>query len=139
MDSETILCPSARCEDGAILVGIVMSDGRVAFTSGRMEINEEFVQIAHRGRSPEKRFRFANTCVKGACQQWSGSRCGIIDAVMEAVRPAGETSELPACSIRSQCRWFDQSGAAACAVCPEVITDTRADASVEAASTAVAV
>jgi hypothetical protein len=30
---------------------------------------------------------------------------------------------LPRCSIRANCRWFDQQGADACRVCPFVITD----------------
>ncbi|HEX8161271.1 MAG TPA: hypothetical protein VF538_05330 [Pyrinomonadaceae bacterium] len=124
-DAETILCPSATCREGALLVGIVMPDGLVAFTSERIVIDEEFVQIARRGASPEKRFRFGGTCVKGACAQWTGDRCGVIDEVLQVVPPRGDLSELPDCSIRAQCRWFAQSGGAACAACPEVITDAR--------------
>lgn len=124
-DADTILCPSANCRDGALLVGIVMPDGRVAFTSERIVVDEEFVQIARRGASPEKRFRFGSTCVKGACAQWTGERCGVIDEVLQTFEPRGAPAELPDCSIRAQCRWFEQSGAAACAVCPEVITDAR--------------
>ena len=124
-DADTILCPSATCRPGALLVGIVMPDGLVAHTSERIVIDEEFVQIARRGAAPEKRFRFGGTCVKGACAQWTGDRCGVIDEVLQVVAPRGEPAELPACSIRPQCRWFNQSGAAACAACPEVITDAR--------------
>ncbi len=29
-----------------------------------------------------------------------------------------------ACAIRRSCRWFAQGGAAACAVCPEIVADT---------------
>ena len=36
----------------------------------------------------------------------------------------GDTS-LPQCSIRESCRWFDQTGADACAVCDAVVTETR--------------
>ena len=133
MESEKILCPSAPIHDGAILVGIVMSDGRVAFASDRIVVDAEFVQIARQGSSPETRFRFGGTCHKSGCVQWTGGRCGVIDRVMEAA-PLGAPSELPECSLRSQCRWFDQRGAAACAVCPEVITDMREDVEEPAAA-----
>lgn len=126
MDSEKILCPSSPLHEGAILVGIRMPDGRVAFASDRMVVDAEFVQIARRGRSPESRFRFGSACAKTGCAQWSGGRCSVIDRLMEAA-PRETSAELPACSLRSQCRWFYQRGADACAVCPEVLTDMRED------------
>ena len=128
MDSETTLCPSSNCLEGAILVGIVMPDGRVAFASDRIVVNEDFVQAAREGRSPEKRFRFSTPCVKGGCAQWTGERCGVIDRVLAEGASDSAPVELPACSIRPQCRWFQQSGAAACAACPEVVTDGRVEA-----------
>jgi hypothetical protein len=133
MEPEKILCPSAPIHDGAILVGMVMPDGRVAFASDRITVDAEFVQIARRGNSPETRFRFGGTCHKSGCVQWAGGRCGVIDRVMEAA-PPDALSELPECSLRSQCRWFNQRGAAACAVCPEVITDMREDVEEPAAA-----
>jgi hypothetical protein len=137
MDSETILCPSAPGHDGAILVGIVMRDGRVAFASDRIVVDREFMQIALEGRSPERRFRFGSACAKSGCAQWTGERCGVIDRAMDGAGPRGEPAELPECSIRPQCRWFNQAGATACAVCPEVITDKTVmfeDYSAEAAT-----
>jgi hypothetical protein len=128
---DPVLCPSSRCEEGATLLGVVLPTGRVAFASTRLEVTEEFVQIARAGRAPEKRFRFASVCAKSGCRQWTGSRCGVIDSIMadRANRIDGDAATddaaLPACSIRAQCRWFRQSGRAACATCPEVITDMR--------------
>lgn len=125
MNSEKKLCPSYTCQDGTVLLGIVMRDGRVAFSSERLIVNEEFVDIARQGRAPEKRFRFAGRCVQSGCNQWSESRCGVIDTVIDTV--GGNTknlADLPECSIRPECRWFYQSGAEACAVCPEVVTDS---------------
>jgi hypothetical protein len=120
---EPILCPSARCEEGSIFLGIVLGDGRMVYASDRIILDQEFVQIAHEGRPPEKRFRFASPCVKGTCRQWTGSSCGVIETVIEKLASFPSCGELPTCSIRSRCRWFRQRGAAACAVCPEVITD----------------
>ena len=117
------LCPSARCEEGAILVGVVLGDGRVAYAAEEVRVDAEFVATARQGREPESRFRFAGRCVQGACRQWTGSRCGVIDRVLDSgvvAEPAEAT--LPRCSIREHCRWFDQAGAEACAACPLVIT-----------------
>jgi hypothetical protein len=126
MNSEKKLCPSYTCQEGSILLGIVMRDGRVAYSSDRIIVNEEFVQIARAGRAPEKRFRFGGQCVQNGCKQWAGNRCGVIDSVIEtATGDYSDASSLPECSIRPECRWFHQSGAEACAVCPEVITDLR--------------
>lgn len=125
MDSEKKLCPSHNCQEGSILLGIVMRDGRVAFSSDRLVINEEFVNIAREGRAPEKRFRFAGRCVQNGCSQWSGSRCGVIDKVIDCADDEIEQAALPDCSIRSECRWFSQTGAKACRICPEIVTDSR--------------
>lgn len=123
MNSEKILCPSANCQEGAILIGIVMRDGRVAYSAGQIIVNQEFVETARAGRAPEKRFRFGGLCVKSGCRQWSNDRCGVIDSLVE---PENDSpAVLPECSIRPQCRWFNQSGASACAVCPDVVTDLR--------------
>lgn len=125
MNSDKKLCPSYNCRDGAILLGVVMRDGRVAFSSDRIVVNQEFVQIAREGRTPEKRFRFGGQCIQGGCNQWTGERCGVIDKVIETTNADAGDSNLPECSIRPECRWFYQRGAEACAICPDVITDLR--------------
>ena len=120
-----IMCPSSSCEEGSNLLGIIQGDGRVSFISHKLIVNEEFVHIAHNGRRPEKRFRFSNQCVNSSCKQWAGGRCGVIDRIIEDIGPINELAELPNCSIRSECRWYQQCGGKACAICPEVITDSR--------------
>jgi hypothetical protein len=126
----SVLCPSSRCQDGAILLGIVLADGSVAFAKDRIVVDQAFVQNATKPGSnpPETRFRFSTPCAKGGCDQWSGSRCGVIDSVLveaheQNCRPSADA--LPECSIRNDCRWFDQTGPDACAVCDLVITETR--------------
>ena len=130
-DSAKILCPSARLKEGAILLGIVRADGRVAFAVDRLVVNGDFVTNAQRGRSPERRFRFADACVRGACAQWTGTRCGVIDQVIDEVPPAALESRLPQCSIRPRCRWYHQSGGEACRACRVVITDCRKEPTAE--------
>jgi hypothetical protein len=121
------LCPSAPCEDGAILLGLVGSAGTVAYITPQVRIGDRFLQKVGEGRSAERRFRFAQPCREAGCAQWTGDRCAIIDAAVSrtAVEPAGPTSALPACSIRRWCRWFSQAGRDACCACPRIVTDTR--------------
>jgi hypothetical protein len=121
MDHGTIRCPSAKCEEGAELLGVVGSDGRTAYLPAGLVVDEAFVQVAAEGRTPEKRFRFANTCAESGCRQWTGERCGVIDRVLALV-PDPPAEPLPKCFVRRQCRWFAQSGRAACAVCSYVVT-----------------
>jgi hypothetical protein len=120
------LCPSSTCSPGAILLGIVQADGTVAFLDHRRVVDDFFVKLAHEGRAPEKRFRFADTCVKSGCRQWDG-RCGVIDGVLTANPNYREADELPPCAIRTDCRWHLQWGARACGVCPLIVTDLRQD------------
>ena len=127
--SDGKLCPSARCAPGATLLGIVGPRGVVGYVRPAIEVDEAFVEIAEQGRTPEKRFRFASTCVEDGCVQWTGSRCGVIDEVLDLQEqgslPAAD--ELPACTIRRDCRWYAQSGRRACSVCPFVVTNTLPD------------
>jgi hypothetical protein len=123
MAGPTILCPSWQCEKGATLLGIVLMDGSVAFAKDQIVIDQQFVDAAQEGRSPEKRFRFSSTCRQGGCIQWQGDRCGIIDQILEEQTSAEGVAELPPCTIRARCRWYVQRGEAACFACPEVVTD----------------
>lgn len=117
------LCPSARAEPGAALLGIVGADGRVGILGRPIPIDDDFLATARQGRAPEKRFRFADRCVRSECRQWTNGRCGVIDRVLAMT---GEVDRpLQPCGIRARCRWFAQAGAAACHACPEVVTDTR--------------
>jgi hypothetical protein len=118
-----ILCPSSTCQEGAVLVGVVLSDRLVAYADKRVTVGPEFVAAAREETFPERRFRFAGPCLETGCRQWSAGRCGVIDEVMAANRAAELPDELPGCSIRSQCRWFFQSGKNACRVCCYVVTD----------------
>lgn len=118
------LCPSSKCRDGSLLLGIVKEDGHVDMLKQAIPITEDFVNTAMQGRLPEMRFRFAGNCAKNGCRQWTGTRCGIIDKMLNHIQDAiPESDGLPACSIRSQCRWYNQNGAEACKICPWVITE----------------
>lgn len=121
-----VLCPSARCEDGAYLIGVVGADGVVGYVSPLLQVDAKFVAASRSKRGPEHRFRFAQPCVEAGCSNWDGSRCEVIDRALGAVREAELDlgDRLPRCHIRRWCRWFDQVGPDACRTCPLVITDS---------------
>jgi hypothetical protein len=119
------VCPSARCRDGAILLGIVNADATIGYLRPLTVIDSAFVEAARRGRTPETRFRFADRCIEGACQQWAGERCSVIDRAFDA-RDAEQLAPIvrfPLCAIRPKCRWYAQAGADACTVCPMILTE----------------
>jgi hypothetical protein len=123
-------CPSGRCREGSVLVGVVGPDGRLGYVSPALPIDAEFVEQAQSGRTPESRFRFGEPCAEGSCAQWAGDRCGLIDELAASSRATAATSEprsapLPRCGIRPTCRWFRQRGPDACAICPLVVHTRR--------------
>lgn len=120
------LCPSARCEAGALFLGIVGPDGRVGMLTPPLPVDAAFVAAAAQGRAPEKRFRFAGRCVEGACLHWTGERCGVIETAVSMLADH-ENRPLPACGIRHACRWFAQHGREACAICPLIVTEVPGD------------
>jgi hypothetical protein len=132
-DSRTATCPSGRCREGAVLVGIMGRDGRLGYITPAMPIDADFVAHARAGRTPESRFRFGEPCVKERCAQWAGDHCGLIDMLLASPQGTAATSgrrgtPLPHCGIRGSCRWFRERGADACAICPLVVHTRRVPA-----------
>jgi hypothetical protein len=106
----------------------VADNGQINFLSHKVVINSEFIQIAGLGRKPEKRFRFANTCIENKCSQWENGQCGLIRKLVNAFHDNEEseqvfTNSISNCSIRYDCRWYGQYGFDACKICPEIVTD----------------
>ena len=142
-----VRCPSHRCKPGSDLIGVRQDDGTVAILPQPLPIDQHFIEVVSRdAAAPEQRFRFSNKCIESGCSQWTGSRCGVIDNVLQLLAgvpapgdiapsaatapptPKEGTATLPPCGIRPTCRWFLQSGADACRVCPYVVTHiTEAD------------
>ena len=130
------LCPSSRCRDGALLLGIVGSDGVVGYVRPPLRVGAEFVEAAeHQARTPEHRFRFAAPCLEKGCAHWSGTRCGVIDQAEAASTATAADkyadSSLPDCDLRPSCRWFEQIGVRACSVCPQIFNFLGRDAAEE--------
>lgn len=122
--SGTISCPSAPCAPGARLIGMRGADGRIKNLRQSLEIDQDFIARASAQGQPEARMRFSSPCVEGKCSQWTGHKCGVIENVLARLADASPAADkLPPCSIRGDCRWFKQRGAAACHACDLVITD----------------
>jgi hypothetical protein len=121
-------CPSARAEPGALLLGLVGAEGRVKPLRTAMAVDAGFIEGARESGPPEARMRFANACVKGACAQWTGHHCGVIERVLTHLGQPPAPAALPPCLIRATCRWFAERGAAACGVCDQVVTDNSVPA-----------
>ena len=121
--NKTILCPSSRAQTGARLLGIRQEDGRVAILPEPLKIDESFIDISNQLATAEQQFRFTNKFVESGCKQWTGQRCGVADNLIQASQSLKLETTLPKCGIRGQCRWYHQNGAAACKICPLVITE----------------
>jgi hypothetical protein len=119
-------CPSAEAAVGSLLVAVRDPQGNLAYVTPAPRVDVDLLSAAReRFGDPRAALRFGAPCVRGACMQWTGSRCGVIDNVV-ADLGAREPDRLPACGIRSTCRWFAQHGRHACAVCPDVVTQPAA-------------
>jgi hypothetical protein len=118
-------CPSSSCREGALLLGVMTSSGRLAYVNPPAPVDAAFVARASAQDRPEQRFRFAGACIEGGCPQWTGDGCGVADMAADAAGSVARegSRSLPRCSIRASCRWFSQRGAAACAVCPLIVAD----------------
>lgn len=119
-----LTCPSRDCASGNLLIGVVRADGTVARMHPPTEIDDRFVDRAcHASSRPaEARFRFSGPCVTGACENWTGTRCGVSDAITAAVSPEClPLQPLPRCEIRPTCRWWSQNGTAACRMCSLIV------------------
>lgn len=119
------MCPSAPPQEGALLLGRFTEDGSLAFAAKPLPATETFLATASEAGDIGKRFRFAARCMQSACSRWQDGKCAVGLAAARAAdaHPTEMPQTLPACVIRSQCRWFAQEGAAACRICPHVVYD----------------
>jgi hypothetical protein len=127
---DPLRCPSAPATEGALLIGIIETDGQVVNLGTPLPIDEAFIETARANGPPEERFRFSSPCQKERCGHWKGSECDLIGELFQSARDKSLVSDdnsahsLPRCGIRAECRWWSQRGRDACAVCPLVVTET---------------
>ena len=122
-DSQT-LCPSARPDwHGAVIIGVIGGAAEAPLLTHLTTPQKPTSEILALAASvtPTEVFRFAAPCRNGGCAHFRESKCSLTQRLVQLLPVA--TSELPACSIRSSCRWWQQEGRAACLRCPQVVTD----------------
>jgi len=126
-------CPSAPAAPGARLLGLLGPDGRVHNLKSVVTVDAGFLEAASEAGPVEARMRFASRCQTSGCAQWTGSRCGVIDKALKHIEAAlpVEAGALPPCTIRSDCRWYAQTGPKACGACSYIVTDRRAQMAAE--------
>jgi hypothetical protein len=119
-----LLCPSAQPEqDGAVAFGVVggtPEEPLVRPLERPLPVTTDLLQLARPVR-PTEVFRFAAPCMGKGCAHFVDSHCKFATKVVRMLPDVVDS--LPECDIRSQCRWFDQEGRAACLRCPQVVTD----------------
>jgi hypothetical protein len=117
------LCPSAQPGmDRAMVLGVVQQDGPrpvVEYLNARVPATPEILALAA-PLKPTEVFRLAATCAEHKCPHFDGADCRLATRVAKMLPPVVDS--LPPCTIRKECRWFAQEGAAACVRCPEITT-----------------
>jgi hypothetical protein len=119
------LCPSARPEmEGSVVFGVIVGtseEPRLAHLTEPRLVTDDLLALAD-PVTPTEIFRFAAVCAGDDCQHFDGAKCRIATRIVESFPTVSE--QLPPCSIRSTCRWWQQEGKSACMRCPQIVTDT---------------
>ena len=76
-----------------------------------------------KGFKAEENFRFVGKCAKSSCSHWQENRCSISDRAAKATKEMETNSPLPVCSIRPNCRWYQQEKSNACKFCKFIVTE----------------
>lgn len=122
--NKTTLCPSARPEwKDSVVFGLIsgtVTEPRVAYLKQPLPVTDELMAKAS-PVTPTEIFRTAAPCAVSGCQHFDGKDCRLAQRIVEQLPAVVE--ELPPCSIRASCRWWQQEGKVACMRCPQAITD----------------
>ena len=121
---KTTLCPSARPEwQNSVVFGVIngtVEEPHLAYLKQPQPVTDELLAKAS-PVTPTEIFRTAAPCAVKDCLHFNGKDCRLVQRIVEKLLVVVE--ELPPCSIRRDCRWWQQEGKAACMRCPQVITD----------------
>jgi hypothetical protein len=121
------MCPSARPEmEDSVVFGVIVGtskEPRLAHLLKPQPVTKELLALAE-PVAPTEIYRFAASCAGDSCQHFDGTNCRLVTRIVENLPTVSE--ELPPCSIRSSCRWWQQEGRAACMRCPQIVTDIYA-------------
>jgi len=118
------LCPSAQPEmEDSVVFGVVcgtVEEPRLAHLVEPQPVTDELLALSD-PVAPTEVFRFAAPCAGSACQHFDSSNCRLAMKIVQLLPEV--VAELPPCRLRSNCRWWQQEGKAACMRCPQVVTE----------------
>jgi hypothetical protein len=127
-EEASLLCPSAQPEmDNAIVLGVFENAGddrKLSYLNTVVPVNKEITDTSG-GVPPTLVYRFAAKCLSEKCVQYRNGKCKLGKEITGSLRTS--TDKLPACTIRSNCRWHHENGAEACFRCSQVITRVEFD------------
>jgi hypothetical protein len=109
--------------DGCVAFGAVcgtVESPQLAHFAEPLPVTQDLLALSHPVK-PTEVFRFAAPCAGDACRHFDGRDCNLVTRVVQ-ILPAATTS-LPPCTIRPECRWWQQEGKAACLRCPQIVTE----------------
>lgn len=121
---KSVLCPSAPSDwEGSQVIGIVtgtLDKPEVAYLTSPQPVTDELLDLA-KPVDPGEVFRFSAPCSNTRCLHFSAadSKCRFAEKVVRFASVV--TDKLPACPIRTECRWWQQEGKAACFRCPQMV------------------
>jgi hypothetical protein len=84
-----------------------------------LPVTQEILDLAD-PVDPREVFRFGAPCATTGCVHFTGSRCSLVQRIVDQVEPA--VADLPPCRLRARSRWFAEEGGAACLRCPVILT-----------------
>jgi hypothetical protein len=129
---KSLMCPSADAEmSGSAIFGIVVGtpeSPHVVHLDRVKPIPPELLALDSPVK-PSEIFRIAAPCIENGCKHFDGAKCRLTTRIVEGLPTVTEPlaeglrQRIPACAIRSTCRWWYQEGAAACARCQQVVRD----------------
>jgi hypothetical protein len=118
------LCPSARPEVGkSVAFGVIdgtIEKPHVTYLKKSQPITDDLIAKTA-PVTPAEVLRSAASCATKGCQHFDGANCRLAMQIVEQLPTV--TEDLPPCSIRKDCRWWQQESKSACMRCPQVITD----------------
>jgi hypothetical protein len=124
LKEQSPLCPSARCREDALLLGVIGTNGQLNMIKPPMPITKDFIDVSSTGRRPELRFRFADKCQTSGCSRWINGQCAVATHVAKSSDILSEkVISHQDCMIRKTCRWYLQEGSLACHACSYIVTD----------------
>jgi hypothetical protein len=123
--NKVFLCPSSSGFDGnqgkifGVINGTVQKP-QVSYRKDPQPITKDLLESLG-SITPTEIFRIAALCEESSCQHFNGKNCSLVTRVVERLPVVVE--DIPRCSIRQECQWWEQQGTAACLRCPQVVTD----------------